>query len=72
MIYHLQGGFESIQFECAAEHPDFYGIRVCEVDRRIAPGTGILRVAHLLGRREADTIPRRPAVHLALRAAAEP
>ena len=72
MVDHLQGGFESIQFERAAEHPDFNRIRVCEVDRRITSGTRILCVAHLFGRREADTIPCRPAVHLGLRAAAEP
>lgn len=29
-------------------------------------------MAHLFGRREPDTVPRRPAIHLALGAAAEP
>ena len=72
MINHLQGGFEGIQFERAAEHSDFNRICVREIDRRITSGTGILRVVHLLGRRKADTIPRRPAIHLRLRATAEP
>ena len=54
MIYHLQGGFEGIQLERAAKHSDFNRIRVRKVDRRVAPGTGILRVAHLLGRRKAN------------------
>lgn len=72
MIYHLQGGFEGIQFQSAAEHADFNRICVREVDRRVAPSAGILRVVHLLGRGEADTIPRRPAIHLGLGAAAEP
>ncbi len=72
MVDHLQGGFERIEFERAAKHADFNRICIRKVDRRIAPGTGILRVVHLLGRGEADTIPCRPAVHLGLRAAAEP
>ena len=72
MIYHLQGGFQSIQLERAAEHPDFNGIRVRKVDRRITSGAGILCVAHLLGRRKADAVSSRPAVHLGLCAAAEP
>ena len=71
MVDHLQGGFEGIQLERAAEHTDFYRIRVRKVDCRVTSGTGILRMTHLLGRGKADTIPRRPAVHLALRAAAE-
>ena len=71
MVDHLQGGFEGIQLERTAEHADFNGIRVCEINRRIAPGTGIFRVVHLLGRRQANAVPRRPAVHLALRAAAK-
>ena len=71
MIDHLQGGFEGIQFERSAEHSNFNRIRIREIDRRVAPGAGILRVVYLLGRGEADTIPRRPAVHLALCTAAE-
>ncbi len=71
MIYHLQGGFEGIQLERAAEHPDFDRIRVREVDRRISSRAGILCVAHLLGRRKTDSIPCRPAIHLGLCAAAE-
>ena len=72
MIYHLQGGFEGIQLERAAEHSDFNGICIREIDRRVAPGAGILCVVHLFGRGEADAVPRRPAVHLRLGAAAEP
>ena len=72
MIDHLQSGFEGIQLQSAAEHPNFNGIRVRKVDCCVAPSAGIFRVAHLFGRRKADAIPRRPAVHLALRAAAEP
>ena len=72
MIYHLQGGFESIQFQRTAEHTDFNRVRIREIDRSVTSGAGILRVAHLLGRGEADAVPSRPAVHLALRAAAEP
>ena len=72
MIDHLQGGFESIQLERAAEHTDFNRIRVRKVDRRVTSGAGIFRVVHLLGRGEADAVPCRPAVHLGLGAAAEP
>ena len=72
MVDHLQGGFEGIQLERAAEHPDFDRIRVREIDRRITSGAGILCVAHLLGWRKTDSIPCRPAIHLGLRAAAEP
>ena len=71
MVDHLQGGFEGIQLERAAEHTDFNRICIREIDRSITSGAGILRMVHLLGRGEADTIPCRPAVHLALRAAAE-
>ena len=71
MVDHLQGGFEGIQLERAAEHPDFNGIRVREIDRRVTSGAGILCVAHLLRRRKTDAISSCPAVHLRLRAAAE-
>ncbi|RHV70076.1 hypothetical protein DXB06_14470, partial [Butyricicoccus sp. OF13-6] len=46
-------------------------IRVREIDCRITSSAGILCVVHLLGRGEADAVPRCPAVHLRLRAAAE-
>ena len=72
MVDHLQGGFQCVQLKCTSEHPDFNRIRVCEVDRRITSGTRILCVVHLLGRRKTDTVSSRPAVHLGLRAAAEP
>ena len=72
MIDHLQGGFEGIQLERAAEHTDFNRVRIRKVDRSISPSAGILRVVHLLGRRKTDTVSSRPAVHLGLRAAAEP
>ena len=72
MIYHLQGGFESIQLERAAEHTDFNRVRIRKVDRRITSSAGILCVVHLLGRREPDTVSSRPTVHLGLGAAAEP
>ena len=72
MIDHLQGGFEGIQLERAAEHTDFNRVRIRKVDRRVTSGTGILRVVHLFGRGEADAVPRCPAVHLGLRTAAEP
>ena len=68
---HWQGGFESIQFQSTAEHADFNGIRIREIDRRVSSGTGILGVAHLFERGEATAVPRRPAVHLALRTAAK-
>ena len=72
MVDHLQGGFEGIQLERAAEHADFYCIRVRKIYRRITSSAGIFRMAHLFGRRKANAVPRRPAVHLGLRAAAEP
>ena len=50
MIYHLQGGFEGIQLERAAEHTDFNRVRIRKVDRRISPRAGILCVVYLLGR----------------------
>ena len=71
MVDHLQGGFEGIQLERAAEHADFNRICIREIDRSISPRAGILDMTYLLGRGEADTVPRRPAVHLALRTAAE-
>ena len=72
MVDHLQGGFQSIQFKRAAEHPDFNRICIREIDRRVTSGTGILRVVHLLGRRKANAVSSRPAVHLGLRTTAEP
>ena len=72
MVDHLQGGFEGIQLERAAEHPDFNRICIREIDRSISPRAGILGVAHLFGRRKTNAVPCRPAVHLALRAASEP
>ena len=72
MVDHLQGGFEGIQLERAAEHPDFNRICIREIDRSISPRAGILGMTYLLGRGEADAVPRCPAVHLTLRAAAEP
>ena len=72
MIDHLQSRFQGIEFERTAKHADFNRIRVRKVDRCIAPSAGVLRVAHLLGRRKTDTVSSRPAVHLGLRAAAEP
>ena len=71
MVDHLQGGFQGIQLQSSAKHTDFNRIRVRKIYRRVTSGTGILCVVHLLGRGEADTIPRRPAVHLGLGAAAE-
>ena len=72
MVDHLQGGFQGVEFERAAEHADFNGVRVRKVDGGVAPGTGVFRVAHLVCRRELHAVPRRPTVHLALCAAAEP
>ena len=72
MVDHLQGGFEGIQLQSAAEHTDFYRICVRKVDCRVSPRTRVFRMAHLFGRGEPDTIPCRPAVHLRLGAAAEP
>ena len=72
MIDHLQGGFEGIQLERAAEHPDFNRICIREIDRSISPRAGIFRMVHLLGRRKTNAVPCRPAVHLRLGTAAEP
>ena len=42
MIDHLQGGFESVQLERAAEHADFNRICIREVDRSVTSSAGIL------------------------------
>ena len=60
MVDHLQGGFESIQFERAAEHPDFNGICVREIDRRVTSGTGVLAWLICSGRRKGECRTERP------------
>ena len=72
MVYHLQGGFEGIQLQSSAEHANFNRVRVHQVDRRVASGTGVFSVVHLFEWRKANSIPCCPAVHLGLGAAAEP
>lgn len=68
----MQSGYQGVQFERPTEQPDLHCVRVGQVHRSIASGTGVLRMVHLILGVELHAVTRSPSVELSLCSAAEP